>query len=150
MRYSMVRKEGDKMKKLLKAGIAGAIACSALVGTVSPVSANTVSGTLQNSVQDAATEITPRFMYTMERTYSSWEFDALVVFDTAETTQTSSGWRIVGFLDCEVYGRGRNIVSYAYTYKYYDNYQGLELDIEYIYVIAGINFTSNKTIRVHI
>ena len=29
------------MKKLWKAGIAGAIACTALVGTVCPVSANT-------------------------------------------------------------------------------------------------------------
>lgn len=138
------------MKKLLKAGIAGAIACSALVGTVSPVSANTVSGTLQNSVQDAATEITPRFMYTFERMDYSWEFDTKVVFDAIETTQTSSGWRIVGFQNIFLHCKLHNVLSYEYTYKYYDNYQGIQIDMDYVYLFAGMEFTGSKTIKVHI
>lgn len=138
------------MKKLLKAGIAGAIACSALVGTVSPVSANTVSGTLQNSVQDAAIEITPRFMYTFERVDTSWDFNTYVIFDCIESTTTSTGWRIVGLQDVFVQNNERNVQSYRYTYEYYDNYQGIEVDIEYVFVYAGVYITDNKTVRVHI
>lgn len=138
------------MKKLLKAGIAGAIACSALVGTVSPVSANTVSGTLQNSVQDAAIEITPRFMYTFERTVTSWEFDTVVKFDCIESTSTSSGWRIVGLQDVDIISKGRNVTSCLYDYEYYDNYQGIKINMDYYYVVLGVGFTSKKTVQVHI
>ena len=89
------------MKKLLKAGIAGAIACSALVGTITPVAASSVPTTLQDGIKDAAIEITPRFMYTFEETVSSWEFDTIVTYDAIESTSTSSGWRIVALQDVD-------------------------------------------------
>lgn len=138
------------MKKLLKGGIAAAIACSALVGTVNPVSAKTVDTSLQTGIKEAAEGIEPRFMYTVSDTVSSWEFDVKVIYDITESSQTSSGWRIVGFQDLELYSKGRNVVSCVYSYKYYDNYQGIEIDIDYTYSNAGMFFTSSKTIKVHV
>lgn len=138
------------MKKLLKAGIAGAIACSALVGTITPVAASSVPTTLQDGIKDAAIEITPRFMYTFEETVSSWEFDTLVVYDAIESTSTSSGWRIVGLQDVYIYSKIRNVLSYAYSYSYYDDYQGIEIDIDYVFAFAGKSYTESKTIKVHV
>lgn len=138
------------MKKLLKGGIAAAIACSALVGTVNPVSAKTVDASLQTGIKEAAEGIEPRFMYTVTDTVSSWEFDTIVTYDITESTQTSSGWRIVGFQNLEIVSKGRNVISCEYTYKYYDNYQGLQFDIKYVFMSGGDNFTSNKTVKVHV
>ncbi len=138
------------MKKLLKAGIAGAIACSALVGTITPVAASSVPTTLQDGIKDAAIEITPRFMYTFQETVSSWEFDTVVTYDAIESTSTSSGWRIVGLQDVMVYSKLRNVISVAYTYKYYDDYQGIQIDMEYIFASGGVNFTAYKTVKVHV
>lgn len=138
------------MKKLLKGGIAAAIACSALVGTVNPVSAKTVDTSLQTGIKEAAEGIEPRFMYTVEDTVSSWDFDTIVTYDITESTQTSSGWRIVGFQRLNIISKGLDVVSCKYTYKYYDNYQGLEFNIEYTYISAGMSFTNNKTVRVHV
>lgn len=138
------------MKKLWKAGIAGAIACTALVGTVCPVSANTQSTGLQNNFTEAAAEVMSRFMYARVETISSWEFDVVVTYDTASTTQTTSGWRIVGLQDVEVRGKYLNITGYKYSYSYYDNYQGLEIDITYYYVSGGLNYTGHKTVKVHV
>lgn len=138
------------MKKLWKAGIAGAIACTALVGTVCPVSANTQSTGLQNNFTEAAAEVMPRFMYARVETISSWEFDVVVTYDTASTTQTTSGWRIVGLQNVDVQGKFLNIIGYKYSYSYYDNYQGMKIDITYYYVSAGINATGHKTVKVHV
>ena len=138
------------MKKLWKAGIAGAIACTALVGTVCPVSANTQSTGIQNDFTEAAAEVMPRFMYTRVETISSWEFDVVVTYDTASTTQTTSGWRIVGLQNVDVQGKFLNIKGYKYSYSYYDNYQGMKIDITYYYVSAGINATGHKTVKVHV
>ena len=138
------------MKKLWKAGIAGAIACTALVGTVCPVSANTLSTGIQNDFTEAAAEVMPRFMYARVETISSWEFDVVVTYDTASTTQTTSGWRIVGLQDVELKGKVLNVISYKYSYSYYDNYQGMEIDIEYVFVSGGVNSTGHKTVKVHV
>ncbi len=138
------------MKKLWKAGIAGAIACTALVGTVCPVSANTQSTGIQNDFTEAAAEVMPRFMYTRVETISSSSFDVVVTYDTASTTQTTSGWRIVGLQNVDVQGKFLNIIGYKYSYSYYDNYQGMKIDITYYYVSAGINATGHKTVKVHV
>lgn len=138
------------MKKLWKAGIAGAIACTALVGTVCPVSANTQSTGIQNDFTEAAAEVMPRFMYTRVETISSWEFDVVVTYDTASTTQTTSGWRIVGLQDVKVESKILSVIGYEYTYKYYDNYQGMQIDITYYFVSGGVNSTGHKTVKVHV
>lgn len=138
------------MKKLLKAGIAGAIACTALVGTITPVSASSVPTTLQDGIKDAAIEITPRFMYTFEETITSWEFDTVVKYDAIESTSTSSGWRIVGLQDVIIYPKGRLIITLGYNYEYYDNYQGIQIDMDYTYNYAGFVFSDSKTIKVHV
>ncbi len=138
------------MKKLWKAGIAGAIACTALVGTVCPVSANTQSTGIQNDFTEAAAEVMPRFMYTRVETISSSSFDVVVTYDTASTTQTTSGWRIVGLQDVEVIPKVLNIVGYSYTYKYYDNYQGMEIKISFVFNSAGSTFEGSKTVKVHV
>lgn len=138
------------MKKLWKAGIAGAIACTALVGTVCPVSANTQSTGIQNDFTEAAAEVMPRFMYTRVETISSSSFDVVVTYDTASTTQTTSGWRIVGLQDVEVIPKFLNIVGYSYTYKYYDNYQGMEIKISFVFNSAGSTFEGSKTVKVHV
>lgn len=138
------------MKKLLKAGIVGAIACSMIGGTVTPVAANETSASQNNEVTKTADEVMPLFMYTREETLHYWEFDAVVTYDTQETQQTSSGWRIVGLQDVTLFGKGRNVFYWEYTYKYYDNYQGLEIDIDYVYNVAGYNINSSKTIKVHV
>lgn len=138
------------MKKLWKAGIAGAIACTALVGTVCPVSANTQSTGIQNDFTEAAAEVMPRFMYTRVETISSSSFDVVVTYDTTSTTQTTSGWRIVGLQDVEVIPKFLNIVGYSYTYKYYDNYQGMEIKISFVFNSAGSTFEGSKTVKVHV
>ena len=138
------------MKKLWKAGIAGAIACTALVGTVCPVSANTQSTGIQNDFTEAAAEVMPRFMYTRVETISSSSFDVVVTYDTASTTQTTSGRRIVGLQNVDVQGKFLNIIGYKYSYSYYDNYQGMIIHITYYYVSAGINATGHKTVKVHV
>ena len=138
------------MKKLLKAGIVGAIACSMIGGTVTPVAANETSASQNNEVTKTADEVMPLFMYTRVETVKNWEFDAVVTFDTQETKQTSSGWRIVGLQDVNLVPKACNVFAWEYTYKYYDNYQGLEIDIGYTYAVAGVNVDSTKTIRVHV
>ena len=138
------------MKKLLKAGIVGAIACSMIGGTVTPVAANETSASQNNEVTKTADEVMPLFMYTRVETVKNWEFDAIVTYDTQETKQTSSGWRIVGLQDVTLEGKSRNVISWEYTYAYYDNYQGLEIDIDYTFVVGGINFYSSKAIKVHV
>lgn len=138
------------MKKLLKAGIVGAIACSMIGGTVTPVAANETSASQNNEVTKTADEVMPLFMYTRVETVKGWEFDAVVTYDTQETQQTSSGWRIVGLQDVELIDGDANIIGWKYTYKYYDNYQGLQIFIDYTYVMGGINFNGSKTIKVHV
>lgn len=138
------------MKKLWKAGIAGAIACTALVGTVCPVSANTQSTGIQNDFTEAAAEVMPRFMYARVETISSWEFDVIVTYDTASTTQTTSGWRIVGLQDVEIQSKLLNVIGYKYSYSYYDNFQGMKIDIEYEFISGGKNFSGSKTVKVHV
>ena len=34
-----------------------------------------------------------------------------------------------------------NTTGYKYSYSYYDNYQGLEIDITYYYVSGGLQIT---------
>lgn len=138
------------MKKLLKAGIVGAIACSMIGGTVTPVAANETSASQNNEVTKTADEVMPLFMYTRVETVKGWEFDAIVTYDTQETKQTSSGWRIVGLQDVTLVDGDANIISYEYSYKYYDNYQGLEISIDYTHVFGGILFYDSKTIKVHV
>ena len=138
------------MKKLWKAGIAGAIACTALVGTVCPVSANTQSTGIQNDFIEAAAEVMPRFMYTRVETISSSSFDVVVTYDTASTTQTTSGWRIVGLQDVEIQSKLLNVIGYKYSYSYYDNFQGMKIDIEYEFISGGKNFSGSKTVKVHV
>ena len=138
------------MKKLWKAGIAGAIACTALVGTVCPVSANTQSTGIQNDFTEAAAEVMPRFMYARVETISSWEFDVVVTYDTASTTQTTSGWRIVGLQDVEIQSKLLNVIGYKYSYSYYDNFQGMKIDIEYEFISGCKNFSGSKTVKVHV
>lgn len=138
------------MKKLWKAGIAGAIACTALIRTVCPVSANTQSTGIQNDFTEAAAEVMPRFMYTRVETVTGFDFDTIVTFDTSSTTQTTSGWRIVGLQDVEIVDKFLSVIGFSYTYKYYDNYQGMKIDITYYYVSAGINATGHKTVKVHV
>ncbi len=138
------------MKKLWKAGIAGAIACTALVGTVCPVSANTQSTGIQNDFTEAAAEVMPRFMYTRVETISSSSFDVVVTYDTTSTTQTTSGWRIVGLQDVEIQSKLLNVIGYKYSYSYYDNFQGMKIDIEYEFISGGKNFSGSKTVKVHV
>lgn len=138
------------MKKLLKAGIVGAIACSMIGGTVTPVAANEISASQNNEVTKTADEVMPLFMFTRVDTISSWDFDTIVTYDTQETKQTSSGWRIVGLQDVQLVSKGRTIIGWAYGYKYYDNYQGLEIDIHYTAVIGGMNFYLDRTVKVHV
>ncbi len=138
------------MKKLLKAGIVGAIACSMIGGTVTPVAANETSASQNNEVTKTADEVMPLFMYTRVETISSWDFDTVVSYDTQETKQTSSGWRIVGLLDVDIVSKGKTVFYWEYTYKYYDNFQGLEIDIDYTYSVGGYNFHGSKTVKVHV
>lgn len=138
------------MKKLLKAGIVGAIACSMIGGTVTPVAANETSASQNNEVTKTADEVMPLFMYTRVETVKNWEFDAIVTYDTQETQQTSSGWRIVGLQDVDIVPKACNVFAWDYSYKYYDNYQGLEIKIGYSYTVAGYVVDSSKTIKVHV
>ncbi len=138
------------MKKLLKAGIVGAIACSMIGGTVTPVAANETSASQNNEVTKTADEVMPLFMYTRVETVKNWEFDAVVTYDTQETQQTSSKWRIVGLQDVDIISKGRDVYWWAYTYKYYDNYQGLEIKIDYSFLAMGVSLDASKTIKVHV
>lgn len=138
------------MKKLLKAGIVGAIACSMIGGTVTPVAANETSASQNNEVTKNADEVMPLFMYTRVETVKGWEFDAVVTYDTQETQQTSSKWRIVGLQDVDLIPKGRDVYRWGYTYKYYDNYQGLEIKIDYSFLSSGFTIDSSKTIKVHV
>ena len=138
------------MKKLLKAGIVGAIACSMIGGTVTPVAANETSASQNNEVTKTADEVMPLFMFTREETLHYWEFDAIVTYDTQETKQTSSGWRIVGLQNVDIIGKGREVYRWSYTYKYYDNYQGLQIDIDYTFIQTGVSLNASKTIKVHV
>ena len=110
------------MKKLIKAGIASAMICTVLGSTVVPTSAKEVPVDTAKEVTKIAEEVTPRFMYTQTRTVSSPQFDTVVVFDTVETTTTSSKWKIVGIQDVYLISKGINILSWSYEYHYYDNY----------------------------
>lgn len=138
------------MKRLWKAGIAGAIACTALAGTVCPVSASTRPTGLQTGFTETAAEVMPRFMYTRVETITGSDFDTVVTYDTAESTTTPSKWRIVGLQNVDLKGKLLNIVGYKYSYSYYDNYQGMKIDITYYYVSAGLEATGHKTVRVHV
>lgn len=138
------------MKKLLKAGIVGAIACSMIGGTVTPVAANETSASQNNEVTKTADEVMPLFMYTRVETVKGWEFDAIVTYDTQETQQTPSGWRIVGLQDVTLIDGDCSIVSFDYTYEYYDKYQGLKIFINYTYGFGGFLFHDSKTITVHV
>lgn len=138
------------MKKIWKAGVAGAIAFSALASTVSPAAANTAATALQNEFQEATAEVMPMFMFARVETISSWEFDVIVTYDTTSTTTTSSGWRIVGLQDVEFVDKALTLISTSYTYEYYDNYQGLKINIKYVVNSAGSLHTSSKTVKVHV
>ena len=52
--------------------------------------------------------------------------------------------------DVELKGKVLNVISYKYSYSYYDNYQGMEIDIEYVFVSGGVNSTGHKTVKVHV
>lgn len=138
------------MKKLLKAGIVGAIACSMIGGTVTPVAANETSASQNNEVTKTADEVMPLFMYTRVETISSLGFDVEVIFDTQETQQTSSGWRIVGLQYVNMISKLYNVYYWDYGYKYYDNFQGLEIDINYKYNFLGHDYEGSKVVKVHV
>ena len=138
------------MKKFLKAGIAGAMACTLLGSAVMPASAKEVPVNTDQEVTKIAEEVTPRFMYTQTRTVTSWEFDTVVTIDTVETTSTSSGWKIVGVQDVILVPKSYNIIDWSYTYQYYDNYQGCEIHITYHFGTGGTVNKATKTVKVHI
>lgn len=89
-------------------------------------------------------------MYTQTRTVKSPEFDTVVKFDTVETTSTSSGWKIVGVLDVDVIPKSYNITGFSYTYRYYDNYQGCEITINYNVLVANVSTMGTRKVKVHI
>ena len=138
------------MKKLIKAGIASAMICTVLGSTVVPTSAKEVPVDTAKEVTKIAEEVTPRFMYTQTRTVTSPEFDTVVKIDTVETSSTSSGWKIVGVVDVKLESKSQRIVDYAYTYTYYDNYQGCNIKINYSYLSFGTVANSSRTVQVHI
>lgn len=138
------------MKKFLKAGIAGAMACTLLGSAAMPASAKEVPVNTDQEVTKIAEEVTPRFMYTQTRTVTSPEFDTVVKIDTVETSSTSSGWKIVGVVDVKLESKSQRIVDYAYTYTYYDNYQGCNIKIYYSYLSFGTVANSSRTVQVHI
>ena len=115
------------MKKFLKAGIAGAMACTLLGSAAMPASAKEVPVNTDQEVTKIAEEVTPRFMYTQTRTVTSPEFDTVVKIDTVETSSTSSGWKIVGVVDVKLESKSQRIVDWHITYTYYDNYQGCNI-----------------------
>ena len=137
-------------KKLIKAGIASAMICTVLGSTVVPTSAKEVPVDTAKEVTKIAEEVTPRFMYTQTRTVKSWEFDTVVTIDTVETSSTSSGWKIVGVQDVELVPKAYNIAAWNSSYKYYDNYQGVEIKITFSYLLAGSYHTGTKTVKAHI
>lgn len=138
------------MKKFLKAGIAGAMACTLLGSAAMPACAKEVPVNTDQEVTKIAEEVTPRFMYTQTRTVTSPEFDTVVKIDTVETSSTSSGWKIVGVVDVKLESKSQRIVDYAYTYTYYDNYQGCNIKIYYSYLSFGTVANSSRTVQVHI
>ena len=138
------------MKKFLKAGIAGAMACTLLGSAVMPASAKEVPVNTDQEVTKIAEEVTPRFMYTQTRTVTSWEFDTVVKIDTVETTSTSSGWKIVGVQDVDLVSKAYNVKAWNSTFTYYDNYQGVTIKLTYSFLVAGSYQTGTKTVKVHI
>ena len=138
------------MKKLLKAGIAGAMACTLLGSAAMPASAKEVPVNTDQEVTKIAEEVTPRFMYTQTRTVTSWDFDTVVTIDTVETTSTSSGWKIVGVQDVNIISKGFTIPSWSSTYSYYDNYQGVNIKLVFYYLYAGKLNSGTRTVQVHI
>ena len=138
------------MKKFLKAGIAGAMACTLLGSAAMPASAKEVPVNTDQEVTKIAEEVTPRFMYTQTRTVTSWGFDTIATIDTVETSSTSSGWKIVGVQDVELVPKSVRVGAWSYTYSYYDNYQGVNIDLTYYYYLTGTIQTGTKTVKVHI
>ena len=138
------------MKKFLKAGIAGAMACTLLGSAVIPASAKEVPVNTDQEVTKIAEEVTPRFMYTQTRTVTTWDFDTVVTIDTVETTSTSSGWKIVGVQDVNIISKGFTIPSWSSTYSYYDNYQGVNIKLVFYYLYAGKLNSGTRTVQVHI
>ncbi len=138
------------MKKFLKAGIAGAMACTLLGSAAMPASAKEVPVNTDQEVTKIAEEVTPRFMYTQTRTVTSWGFDTIATIDTVETSSTSSGWKIVGVQDVQLVSKNYNVVAWSYTYSYYDNYQGINIDLTYYYYMLGSLKTGTTTVKVHI
>lgn len=138
------------MKKFLKAGIAGAMACTLLGSAAMPASAKEVPVNTDQEVTKIAEEVTPRFMYTQTRTVTSWDFDTVVTIDTVETTSTSSGWKIVGVQDVNIISKGFTIPSWSSTYSYYDNYQGVNIKLVFYYLYAGKLNSGTRTVQVHI
>ncbi|HJC36325.1 MAG TPA: hypothetical protein H9702_04260 [Candidatus Merdibacter merdavium] len=138
------------MKKFLKAGIAGAMACTLLGSAAMPASAKEVPVNTDQEVTKIAEEVTPRFMYTQTRTVTSPEFDTVATIDTVETSSTSSGWKIVGVQDVDLISKRLSVIAWGYTYSYYDNYQGVNLNLTYYYAFSGSIQTGTKTVKVHI
>lgn len=138
------------MKKFLKAGIAGAMACTLLGSAAMPASAKEVPVNTDQEVTKIAEEVTPRFMYTQTRTVTSSQFDTIVTIDTVETSSTSSGWKIVGVQDVELISKSYTIVGWSSTYSYYDNYQGVNIYLTYYFTFAGSIQTGTRTVKVHI
>ena len=116
--------------------------CTVLGSTVVPTSAKEVPVDTAKEVTKIAEEVTPRFMYTQTRTVTSWEFDTVVTIDTVETSSTSSGWKLLP--------KAYNIAAWTFTYTYYDNYQGVNIELIYHYLLAGSFHTATKTVKVHI
>lgn len=105
------------MKKFLKAGIAGAMACTLLGSAAMPASAKEVPVNTDQEVTKIAEEVTPRFMYTQTRTVTSPEFDTVATIDTVETSSTSSGWKIVGVQDVDLISKRLSVIAWGYTYS---------------------------------
>lgn len=137
-------------KKLIKAGIASAMICTVLGSTVVPTSAREVPVDTAKEVTKIAEEVTPRFMYTQTRTVTSPEFDTIVTIDTVETSSTSSGWKIVGVQDVDLVSKSFSISGWSSTYSYYDNYQGVNIKLEFNYLYGGRLHTGTRTVKVHI
>lgn len=138
------------MKKFLKAGIAGAMACTLLGSAAMPASAKEVPVNTDQEVTKIAEEVTPRFMYTQTRTVTSPEFDTVVKIDTVETSSTSSGWKIVGVLDVKLIPKSYKISAWNASYTYYDNYQGINIYLTYYHYASGSIQTGTRTVKVHI
>ncbi len=46
--------------------------------------------------------------------------------------------------------KGYEISAWNYTYSYYDNYQGVNIELTYYYYLMGSIQSGTRTVKVHI